>query len=383
ITLHRFIEDPKCGRLPWDEKWVRKLLAEIHKRLSWNSFRFCIGPVPDMWLDIADEAGLLIQNEFFVWEYRNQWDTEEMVRQYGEWMRDNWNHPSVAIWDASNETRSEALMQIIERVRGLDLSNRPWENGYNIPVGPDDPVEDHPYLFSRLGRGFEIPELERMTGAKTTNSPHPTGHAVIINEYGWLWLNRDGTPTELTKDVYARLVGENATPERRFETYAYYLAGKTEFWRAHRNAAGVLHFVYLTVSYPGGYTSDNFVDVESLRLEPNFEDYMTQAFRPLGVYLNFWQPKLPAGGERSFAVMMVNDEPSLARGRLSLALVGQGGRELAKAETPLLIPALGQQTHQLTLRIPEGAGDYLLKATAYPEAGAPTVSRRKFAIERK
>ncbi|MCX6376988.1 MAG: hypothetical protein NTU88_13310, partial [Armatimonadetes bacterium] len=206
ITLHRFFEDPKCGRLPWDEKWVRKLLAEIPKRLSWNSFRFCIGPVPDMWLDIADEAGLLIQNEFFVWEYRNQWDTEEMARQYGEWMRDNWNHPSVAVWDASNETRSETLMQIIERVRGLDLSNRPWENGYNIPAGPDDPVEDHPYLFGRLGRGFEIPELERMTGAKTTNSPHPTGHAVIINEYGWLWLNRDGTPTELTKDVYARLV---------------------------------------------------------------------------------------------------------------------------------------------------------------------------------
>jgi hypothetical protein len=383
ITLHRFFEDPKCGRLPWDEKWVRKLLAEIPKRLSWNSFRFCIGPVPDMWLDIADEAGLLIQNEFFVWEYRNQWDTEEMARQYGEWMRDNWNHPSVAVWDASNETRSETLMQIIERVRGLDLSNRPWENGYNIPTGPDDPVEDHPYLFGRLGRGFEIPELERMTGAKTTNSPHPTGHAVIINEYGWLWLNRDGTPTELTKDVYARLVGENATPERRFETYAYYLAGKTEFWRAHRNAAGVLHFVYLTVSYPGGYTSDNFIDVESLRLEPNFEDYMTQAFRPLGVYLNFWQPKLPGRGERSFAVMMVNDESSLARGRLSLALVGQGGKELAKSETPFLIPALGQQTYQLTLRIPEAAGDYQLKATAFPEAGAPTVSRRKFTVERK
>jgi hypothetical protein len=383
ITLHRFFEDPQCRRLPWDEKWVRKLLAEIPKRLSWNSFRFCIGPVPDMWLDIADEAGLLIQNEFFVWEYRNQWDTEELARQYGEWMRDNWNHPSVAIWDASNETRSEKLMQIIERVRGLDLSNRPWENGYNIPTGPDDPVEDHPYLFSRLGRGFEIPELERMTGAKTTNSPHPTGHAVIINEYGWLWLNRDGTPTELTKDVYARLLGENATPERRFETYAYYLAGKTEFWRAHRNAAGVLHFVYLTVSYPGGYTSDHFLDVENLRLEPNFEDYMTQAFRPLGVYLNFWQPKLPAGGERSFAVMMVNDESNPARGHLSLALVGQGGKELAKAETPFLIPALGQQTAQLTLRIPEGAGDYQLKATAFPEAGAPTVSRRKFTIERK
>ena len=39
--------------------------------MHWNSFRFCIGPVPDTWLDIADEAGLLIQNEYFVWTGRD------------------------------------------------------------------------------------------------------------------------------------------------------------------------------------------------------------------------------------------------------------------------------------------------------------------------
>ena len=49
-----------------------------------------------------------------------------MVRQYGEWMRDNWNHPSVAIWDANNET-CDALFaeKIIPAVRGLDLSGPP------------------------------------------------------------------------------------------------------------------------------------------------------------------------------------------------------------------------------------------------------------------
>jgi beta-galactosidase len=67
ITLHRFFEDPLSGTLPWDEAWVRKLLVEIPHEMHWNSFRFCIGPVPDQWLDIADEAGLLIQNEYFVW----------------------------------------------------------------------------------------------------------------------------------------------------------------------------------------------------------------------------------------------------------------------------------------------------------------------------
>ena len=112
ITLHRFFEDPDIGVLPWDEAWVQQLLVEIPKQMHWNAFRFCIGPVPDRWLEIADEAGLLIQNEYFVWigkpagmaGHQVHFDTKEMIAEYGEWMRDNWNHPSVAIWDATNET---------------------------------------------------------------------------------------------------------------------------------------------------------------------------------------------------------------------------------------------------------------------------------------
>jgi len=39
---------------------------------------------------------------------------------------------------------------VLPAVRGLDLSGRPWDNGYTLPDGPDDPVEDHPYLFIGL-----------------------------------------------------------------------------------------------------------------------------------------------------------------------------------------------------------------------------------------
>jgi beta-galactosidase len=113
ITLHRFFEDPLCQGLPWNEGWVRKLLGEVPKQMHWNYFRFCIGPVPDRWLEICDEMGLLIQNEFFVWTggpgwykgYSRTHDADEMIRQYKDWMRDNWNHPSVVVWDANNETK--------------------------------------------------------------------------------------------------------------------------------------------------------------------------------------------------------------------------------------------------------------------------------------
>ena len=386
ITLHRFFEDPQSGTLPWNDEWVRKLLIDIPKRMSWNSFRFCIGPVPDRWLDIADEAGLLIQNEYFVWighdwfnGYEKQFDTAEMIAEYGEWMRDNWNHPSVVIWDANNETwYPDFATKIIPAVRSLDLSNRPWENSYNGPVGPDDPVEDHPYEHQVITAGgeFDMTELESRGGAGDTGTA--TGHAMILNEYGWLWLNRDGSPTELTGQVYEKLLGPRASAEDRFALNAYLLAGLTEFWRAHRMYAGVLHFVYLTAGGPGVFTCDHFRDLARLELEPQFADYMSQAFRQLGVYINFWHPTLEAGSKQTFTVMMVNDDGRPLTGNLALVIENQKGEALAQQTVPFSLAALGQQTYFVELTIPMAVEKCLLKAVAQPEGGAePTLSRRR------
>ena len=47
-------------------------------------------------------------------------------------------------------------------------------------------------------------------------------------------------------------------------------------------------------SFPGVFTADHFQDVETLTLEPHFADYMGEAMKPLGVYVNFFQPTLDA-----------------------------------------------------------------------------------------
>ena len=155
-----------------------------------------------------------------------------LTRHFREWMRDHWNHPSNVIWDASNETYAPDLAaKVIPAVRGLDLSNRPWENGYNLPHGPDDPYEDHPYLFSRGWRdpknAFQIEELENMNALGRANAAKPSAHAAILNEYGWIWLNRDGTPTTLTENVYQALDGGKGTPAERLSLNAYLLAALT------------------------------------------------------------------------------------------------------------------------------------------------------------
>lgn len=397
ITLHRFFEDPLCKDLPWNDKWVRKLLGDLPKKMHWNYFRFCIGPVPDRWLDICDEAGLLIQNEFFVWTggpgwfkgYSRTYDTDEMIRQYADWMRDNWNHPSVAVWDANNETKNAAFGDtIIPAVRPLDLSRRPWENSYNKPAAPDDPVEDHPYLMISGWHGplkFKMSDLETMDGKPRKGALPSDTNPPLVNEYGWLWLNRDGTPTLLTENVYAQLCGTNSTARQRLDLYAYLLAGKTEFWRAHRQYAGIVHFVYLTCSYPGVYTADHFENVTKLRLDPAFVDYMGEAFKPLGVYVNFFQPTLKAGEYRAFTVMLVNDYAQPVSGTLSLELADAKGKTVVRGEQRFELAALGDASCSIALDIPQVEGAFTLKATAAAAAGVrekPTLSRRWVTVAR-
>ncbi len=397
ITLHRFFEDPLCQALPWDEGWVRRLLGDLPKQMHWNYFRFCIGPVPDKWLDICDEVGLLIQNEFFVWTggpgwykgYARTHDADEMIRQYKDWMRDNWNHPSVVVWDANNETKDDIFgAKIIPAVRGLDLSGRAWENSYNKPAGPNDPVEHHPYLMSSGYRGkltFDMTKLETMDGKPPKGRLPSDTNPVLINEYGWLWLNRDGTPTLLTANVYAQLMGTNVTARQRLDLYAYLLGAKTEFWRAHRQYAGIIHFVYLTCSYPGVYTADHFADVTALKLDPAFADYMGEAFKPLGVYLNFFQPTLKAGAVRDFTVMLVNDEARPLHGQVTLTLETKAGQVLAQAQQPFALAELGSQTLAVALPVPAAAaGECVVKAVARAggqDAQDATMSRRWVRVE--
>jgi beta-galactosidase len=396
IALNRFFEDPASGQLPWKEEWVRKLLVSIPKKMHWNSFRSFAGALPDAWLDIADEAGMLIDYEYpIAYDLDKTLTKDLLIAEYSAWMRDSRNHASVAIWDACDECASPLLHDVvIPAVRPLDLSERPWEASWSGPVGPDDPVADHPYKFianvlTETGRGefhvksdFDPADLEFSYGGERLGNPL-TGHAMFINEYGWLWLNRDGSPTLLTQQLYPKLPYPVDTPEHRLETQAYLLAGLTEYWRAYRIYAGVLHYAYLLSSHPWAATSDSFRNIEQLELNPYFESYVSEAFKPLGVYLNLWQRELHANENRSIQVMMINDEETPRNGMLKLILEEAGGDNLSQQVIPFAISSYGQETYTFELEVPGRTGNFWLKAIAMVPAdtGAePTVSRRHVAI---
>ncbi len=392
VTIYRFFEDAERKDRPWREDWVRRLHRKF-KTMNWNSLRYCIGFPPESWYDIADEEGFLIQDEFPIWLLNKAPENpmaEKIIPEYVEWMNERWNHPSVVIWDAQNESYTAETGKALQAVRALDLSNRPWENGWAEPQADTDCVEAHPYLFIRAWNGqkpFKMSEISGISGRPPLQGPQKKRDVpIIINEYAWLWLTRDGNPTCLTDKVYESLLGPNSTVEQRRLLYARYLAAKTEFWRAHRECAGVLHFCALGYSRPGdkprpegGATSDHFIDLENLTFEPHFEEYVKDSFNPLGLMLDFWAEKAKAGSSDQLKVFVINDLYADWKGDVRLR-ISKSDQEVWSQSKACTVAALGREILEFTVQFPNEAGRYVIQAELKDGAGKTIRSLRDFTI---
>jgi len=382
VTLYRFFEDAERGDKPWREEWVRRLHKKF-REMHWNSLRYCIGFPPEAWYRIADEEGFLIQDEFPIWNMKpkaNEFDRDELGQEYTEWMQERWNHPCVVIWDACNETRAKAgTGAAIEKVRSLDFSNRPWDNGWAPPQVPGDVFESHPYHF--IDAKYKLANIAKDSGVPTGNSVKNNGNnPVIINEYGWLWLNRDGTPTTLTRELYKNLLGPDSTTEQRRHLYARYLAAETEFWRSHRACAGVLHFCGLAYSRPDGQTSDHWQDVEKLTWEPEFFTYVRDAFAPVGLMIDAWAEQYPAGKRAQFPVVVINDLYDGWQGSVNCRLL-KDDKVVQEQSLACDVAALGSAKLVFPIDIPAKPGKYQLEAALSKPGAEPVRSLRDFQVK--
>jgi hypothetical protein len=287
-------------------------------------------------------------------------------------MRERWNHACVVIWDAQNESHTAETGKALQAVRHLDLSRRPWDNGWGEPQDAGDCVEAHPYRFIRdwnTTNRFRMSEFATMSGVPDLQaSQRKLKVPIVINEYAWLWLTRDGQPTCLTDKVYENLLGPVSTVEQRRELFARLLAAKTEFWRARRECAGVLHFCMLGYSRPGdkprpegGATSDHWIDLKRLKLEPHFERYVRDAFNPVGVMLDYWAEEADAGSRLPLQVSVINDLDQGFQGTLQVR-VQRGSRLLSRQVQEVQVAGWGARSLPVEVVLPGEPGDCTLVA---------------------
>lgn len=390
ITLYRFFEDAKRDNKPWDEKWVRELHRKI-KDMHWNSLRYCIGLAPEMWYRIADEEGILIQDEYPVWytdEKPGALKADILAGQFREWMEERWNHPCVVIWDACNETYSPETGKAIQLVRGLDFSDRPWDNGWGEPDLETDPDECHPYHFVfGPNQPFRLNDLATNPGDEASvliTQPFMKEKLIrknplIINEYGGIWLNRDGKPNLLSISPYSYLLPHGSTTEQRRELYGRTMAAITEFFRAHRQTAGIMHFTSLGYSKDDGYTCDDWVDVDSLSWNPYFYKYVRDAFAPVGLMVDFWNDTISPGKIQDFPVTVINDLEKEWKGAVNFKLVYEG-KTVSEKSLPVEVPEYGTMRLVFTDTISYGHGSYQAVATLTDTETGPVSSLRDFSV---
>jgi len=386
VCVFRYSEDPLRGDTMWDRQWVRKLHRRF-KSMHWNSLRYCIGFPPEMWYEIADEEGILIQDEFPIW-YNNwphgsmfgwpdQITADSLADEFRQWMRERWNHPCVVIWDAQNETNNDTVLaEVIGRVRGLDLSNRPWDNGWGATQSPTDISEYHPYRCSpQFPRPFSLSLFKQESGVPDTG-PKRGGHPpYIINEYGWLWLNRDGTPTWISRPVYESVLGPDAEVEQYRDFYARTLAAMTEFWRSRRKCAGVMHFCGLGHFRPNGVTCDNFLDLATLEFDPFFYKYVRDSFAPVSVILDLWQEQVEPSAQLAVPVMVVNDLEKAFDGGVTLHLQ-HDGKSVWQQTRQIAVEPLGTGVTQFDVSFPGKPSECELIAEIRGHDGRPVRSYR-------
>ena len=294
-------------------------------------------------------------------------------------MRERWNHPSIVIWDAQNETVAKQTAIAINKVRHLDLSNRPWDNGYSAPASEEDPIEAHPYLFYpyHLKNAVEpeIGLMKHLMGKKRIPSNDPNeqdpaaggkkyNNAIILNEYAWLWVNRDGSSTTLSDNVYNNFFKDVVTNEQRIEKCARLTAALTEYWRAYRTSAGVMYFAGLSYSRPAaprGETSDLLQDVKTLTYWPQFVKYVKPSFSPVGLMVEAWEKCYLPNEEITVPVHLINDLNTTWKGNIELDIT-ENDVVISHQVIVGAADAFKVNIESFKVKIPAKIGDYKLIA---------------------
>lgn len=387
ICMGRFFEDASRGDHPWDEDWARALLQQF-KDVNWQVARSCVGFMPEMWYDLCDEMGFMIMDEYPYWQLGgdsadpDNCSVDTLAEEAAAWIYERGNHACVIAWDMQNESpNSEKTSQVIRRVRGLDPQNRPWDNGWGADHSTEtDSLESHVYFNGGLNNyHYRMERLNQESNQQaSTYTDNTLSNPVILNEYCWLWLDREGYPTTLTTECWDYLL-PGATPEQRQTYYADWLAAETEFWREGRFYAGVLQFCGLGYSNMErkGETSDLLMpDLTVPQFSPYLAQRLRSAFAPVGVVIRNFSEQVTPGMSVTLPVVLLNDEAEAVTLTVDLVLT-RDGEEISRQSKEYTVPAAGKVTQEFSLVMPEEEGVYQVSAQ-YIRNGETISSVRKW-----
>lgn len=351
----------------FDEAWIRRFLRAAVEDYGFNYLRIHLGHAYGRWYDIADELGLMIQDEwrFMHDEEPGGGELAQTETEFCRWVEQNVNHPSIVVWDQENEghVKLEALKAELRRYDPTRL----W--------GEDDFDARHIYEYSE-------------TIADTPVHPVRGDKPSTVLESCRLWLNERG-------DLERRENFKTSRTASGWGLYFYTLpeierlqadihADLGTFYRSRRVQAWA-PFALLSGAVNGhNYFAGDLAD--SLAPQLALRRVLARLNEPVGLSVEMNQARewyrertlYRPGGSYVKTVWVWNDTDRPQRLRIEVPLTDASGRELSLRRAEVEVAAGGAEAVEMTFVMPRREGVCLLKPRLFTPEG-----RRVEGIERR
>lgn len=355
----------------FDRAWVRRFFTLLRDEYGYNYLRFHLGHAPDFWYDIADEVGLMVQDQ---WRYFHDSDPQGVAREhtrveFARWITQNRNHPSIVIWDKQNEGEI-SIPEIVAEMRALDPT-RPWLE--------EDFDATHVYQYS---------ETDTDTVVDQPAKDRPSA----VLESCRFWLNERGLPEprEAFKTVRTATAWNlhYYTVDDAMRLQADLHADIGGFYRANR-FTGWAPFVILS----GPYNGQTFFMgdlAREFRPKANME-ILRDLHATFGLTVEMWQARewyrlrtvYEPGALVEKTVSIWNDEPRERAGTVvARVLDATRGATLSEQRFAVRVPAGGCIRQTVRLGLPAKEGVVLIRCELLDETGkhAAFSARRRLMV---
>ncbi|MCE5177604.1 MAG: glycoside hydrolase [Porphyromonadaceae bacterium] len=341
----------------FDENQIRKFLRAAVQDYNFNYLRIHLGHAYSKWYEIADQEGIMIQDE---WRFMHDEepvgkDLEETETEFKRWIRQNINHPSIVTWDQENEgnVRLEKLKQ---ELRAYDPT-RLW--------GEDDFIAKHIYQYSEnivSDPSYPVPDTKPMTILESCR--------LWTNEFGLL-EPRENFKTSHTASGWGvyyydkELIGQ-LLADLHADLGTYFRSSRIQAWAP---------FALLS----GWVNGQNFFlgDIgKALNPQPNLL-VLKKINEPVGLSIDLLQARewykekkiYKPGNSNIQTVNIWNDFPETQTGSMWVSVKNISGEIISKVACHVAVGGYQSVKQKVTLTIPKEKGIYFLEPTLLLDNG--------------
>ena len=354
-------------------KNIKRYIVDEARTMSLNSFRTHTCPPPHLWLNVADEEGTLFLAEFPVlYNYGNFRFTKEDLEVWHRnaltdatgWVTMLWNHPSVAIWVLSNESRGDDKWEagpFRDHVVALDPTRTTLRTG--VPSGTTANVDIHTCgNYSRDAEGKWLLDFER--AAKAKDPKRTLTNTEYMNSFG---------------DESLRNCGQSKHPDAALDK-AVCAMEHTEAMR-RLDYDGVWPYMY--AGWTGLRTGRQWRKEFPTPMAAALHSCMSPVLASLDLYDRNFVP----GSEMSTRVVLINDTDDEVTAKLDVCVTPAD--PLCVPDEDALKAAVWKQTFPVTMKtqshsdmtvkwsLPDKPGRYYLAAVVRQPGKRPVVSQRE------